>query len=344
MSKQNVRWGLLSTARINERLISPLRVADRSELLAVASRDQVRADEYAAEREISRAYGSYEAMLADPDVDAVYIGLPNALHAEWTIRSAEAGKHILCEKPLTTSPEDVTRMADAAQENGVVLQEATMMRFHAQTRELRALVVRGDIGELRALRGIFTFTLTREGDIRTSRELEGGSLWDLGSYCVSFMRAVTAAEPLAVQTWQTATEDGVDLSCMGQMHFPDGVMGQFFSSFATLPCTEAEILGSAGMVRLDMPWLNQVGATANVHVTRAGAAESAGTFGDSADSKQDETLTRENINAYQDEVDNMVACILDGAEPIISLADSRHNVAAIAALYQSARENRMVSL
>ena len=344
MSEQSVRWGLLSTARINERLIPPIRTAARSELLAVASRDQDRAEGYAAEWEIPHAYGSYEAMLADPDVDAVYIPLPNALHAEWAIRCAEKGKHILCEKPMATTPEDVARMAGAAQQNGVILQEAAMMRYHAQTRELRALISRGDIGEVRVLRGMFTFTLTRKGDIRTNRELEGGALWDLGSYCVSFMRAMTATEPVAVQAWQVTNEEGVDLSCMGQMHFPDGVMGQFFSSFAALPCTEAEIVGSAGMVRLDVPWLNQIGATANVQITRGGAAAPAGTFSDSADHLQDETVAYESINAYQDEIDNMVACILDGAEPVISLIDSQHNIAAIAALYQSARENRMVSL
>ena len=344
MSKQNVRWGLLSTARINERLISPIRAAERSELLAVASREQKKADGYAAEWEIPRAYGSYEAMLSDPDVDAVYIGLPNGLHAEWAIRCAEAGKHVLCEKPMATSPEDVARMAEAAETNGVVVQEAAMMRYHAQTRELRALLARGEIGEIRALRGTFTFMLTREGDIRTNRELEGGSLWDLGSYCVSFMRAMTAAEPIAVQAWQVTTDDGVDLSCTCQMHFPDGIMGQFFSSFATMPRTEAEILGSAGMVRLDVPWLNQTGVTSHVQITRTGATAAAGTFSDSADHLQEETITYDNINAYRDEVDNMVACILDGADPVISLTDSIQNVTAISALYQSARENRMVSL
>ena len=193
MSDKRARWGLLSTARINERLIPCLKRSERSELIAVASRSRVTADRYAEEHGISKAYGSYDEMLADPAIDVVYISLPNGLHTEWSLRCAEAGKHVLCEKPLALSVEEVDRLLEAAGRCGVTIQEATMMRFHAQTAYVRELIAQGAIGEVRMGRGLFTFTLERPGDIRLDPAMGGGSVWDLGSYCVSF--AVPCCRP-----------------------------------------------------------------------------------------------------------------------------------------------------
>src|SRR5262249_33265323 len=157
-----------------------------------------RAAAYAAERKIPRAYGSYEALLADPEIDAVYISLPNGLHLPWVVKSAEAGKHILCEKPLAVTAKEGDVMAEASERNGVVLQEAVMMRYHPQTRHLQERVAEGAIGEVRLIRGLFTFTLARPGDIRFDAALGGGSIWDLGSYPVSFMRTMLRANPVEV--------------------------------------------------------------------------------------------------------------------------------------------------
>jgi predicted dehydrogenase len=344
MAQKVLRWGLLSTARINERLIPSIRATPRCELRAVASSGSEKARRYAEQWRIPRAYGSYEALLADPDVDVVYLSLPNSLHAAWAIKLAQAGKHILCEKPLALTVEDVDRMADAARTNRVVLQDGTMMRHHPQTRKLQELIAQGAIGDVRLLRGIFTFTLTRPVDIRLDPSLGGGALWDVGSYCVNLLRTALRANPVEVQGWQVTNDGGADLSFTGQMRFPSGAVGQFFSSFQATPETQADFLGSAGRIELDAPWANKLDVPAHVRVVRDGQGGQAGTFSDQPAGRTVETLTFENINAYQREVEALMACVLDGAEPVVPLADCRENVATIVALYESARAGRPVRL
>src|SRR2546423_1783083 len=304
MPQRPVRWGLLSTARINERLIPVLQGSARCELLAVASKGgQEKATRYASEWNIPRAYGSYEALLADPEIDAVYLSLPNALHCPWAVKSAEAGKHILCEKPLALTATDVDRMAEAAQRNGVVLQEAVMMRYHPQTLQLQQRVAEGVIGEVRLIRGLFTFTLARQGDIRFDPALGGGSIWDLGSYPVSFIRTMLRANPIEVHGWQMPIDGGVDLSFTGQMRFASGALTQFFSSFQAVPQTSVDLIGSAGTIHVDLPYLNKVGVTSQVRICRTGENRSVGTFGDASSPLEEETLTYENVNGYQYEVE-----------------------------------------
>jgi predicted dehydrogenase len=209
MTDRIARWGLLSTARINERLIPCLGRSERNELIGVASRSRATADRYAREHGIYKAYGSYEEMLADPAIDVVYVSLPNGLHTKWSLRCAEAGKHVLCEKPLALSVAEVDQLREAADRCGVTIQEATMMRFHSQTFYVRNLIAEGVIGEVRMGRGLFTFTLHRPGDIRLDPAMGGGSIWDLGSYCVSFARTILQAEPVEVAA---KLGDGVDRS------------------------------------------------------------------------------------------------------------------------------------
>jgi xylose dehydrogenase (NAD/NADP) len=339
-----VGWGLMSTARINERIIPVIWASPRSDLLAVASRSRDTAERYAREWRIPRAYGAYEDMLADPDIDAVYIALPNHLHVEWAVRCADAGKHVLCEKPIALTTEEVDRMAQAAERNRVVIQEAAMMRFHPQTRYVRDLLEQGAIGEVRLVRGVFTFVLEREGDIRWDPAMGGGSLWDLGSYCVSFARAVLRAEPIEVSAMQTTSRGGVDTNLSAQMRFPGDKFVQFFSSFAAFAHVEADLLGTTGRLHLDLPWLNQLNQSANVTWARPRGDQGPSTFGDDTQSQVTSIHTYENVNAYQNEVDSMVASILDDAALTIPLPDSRRNVAAIVALLASARENRPVML
>ncbi len=343
MADKQVRWGLLSTARINERLIPAIRASDRSELLAVASRSHERAQVYARQWDIPRAYGTYERMLSDPEIDVVYLSLPNHLHAEWAIKCAGVGKHVLCEKPIATTPEEVARMVQAAKRNRVIIQEAAMMRFHSQTRYLQELVAEGAIGDVRLIRGVFTYTLENRGDIRMDADMGGGSLWDLGSYCVSFARTVLQAEPVEVSASQVTGDSSVDLSFSAQMRFPAATLVHFFCSFQSFAHVEADLLGAEGRLYVNLPWVNHIGASANVWLTRSGDAEETLTFGDSMDHHAIDTQTYENVNAYQCEVDSMVDSVLDGAEPVISLADSWSNVAAVVALYESARIGKPIS-
>ena len=193
MPSQTLRWGLLSTARINKALITPLQISKRNHLLAIASRSQEKADAYAHEKKIERAYGSYADLLADPDIDVIYNPLPNHLHAEWTIKAVEAGKHVLCEKPLALSTGEVDAMAAAAKKHGKVVAEAFMYRSHPKTLKVKEIVDSGELGQLKIVRGSFSFMMTNPDDIRWQPEMGGGGLWDIGCYPLSFTRAALGA-------------------------------------------------------------------------------------------------------------------------------------------------------
>ncbi len=341
MADRRVRWGILGTARINERLIPAFRESDRSELRAVASRSQSKADEYAKQWQIPLAYESYEALLADPDINAVYISLPNGFHAEWTVKSADAGKHVLCEKPLALSVAEVGQMSEAARRNNVVLQEAAMYRYHPQTRKVQELIDSGAIGDIRMIQSLFCFTLKNPADVRLDLKVGGGALWDVGSYPVSFARLAMKADPIEVAAWQITSESGVDMTLMGLMRFANGALAQFGCSFQSVPTWEMNFVGSAGRINLDIPWMQRF-EPAHVRLYQEMAAGAA-TFGDSGAPLND-TFTFEGRSAYHHEVESMVASILDGAPPVISLDDSRGNVATLVALYASARENRVVKV
>ena len=218
-----VRWGLLSTANINKALIPPIRVSKRGQLVAVASRSQATADAYAKKWEISLAFGSYEAMLESDKVDAVYISLPNHLHAEWTIRALQAGKHVLCEKPFAISLAEVDAMIAASRASGRALAEAFMYRHHPQTKLAGEWVRSGRLGEICVVRGVFNFGLSEARrkpgalDVRLVPEYGGGCLWDVGVYPVSFAQFIMGRPPEAVASFQWVGETGVDETFTAQM-------------------------------------------------------------------------------------------------------------------------------
>ena len=248
-----VRWGIVSTADINRQLIPGAHASDKVELIAVASREQSKADAYAREWEIERAYGSYDALLADLDVEAVYISLPNTMHCEWSIRAVEAGKHVLCEKPLSRHPEDVERAFDAADRAGRLLSEAFMYRHNPQTMRLAELVREGAIGELRLIRSAFSYSLYDTENIRLRTDVEGGSLMDVGCYCVSGSRLL-AGEPDSVFGQAYVGPSGTDWVFTGAMRFPGDVLAQFDCGTALPERDELEVIGSEGSLFLDDPW------------------------------------------------------------------------------------------
>src|SRR5690349_19667161 len=244
MPKQ-FQWGLLSTAKINLAILHAMPNSERGEMLAVGSRDLAKAQAYAAEHHLARAYGSYEALLADPDINIIYNGLPNGLHAEWTIKALEAGKHVLCEKPFAVTLEEVDAMHAAARQAGRVVTEAFMYRHHPQTLKIKELVEDGTIGRVRLLRSAFTFSLTgAPGNVRWNKDLTGGSIWDVGCYSISLARFLFGA-PTRVDGWQV-TRDGVDETFVGTLEFPGGQVAQFDSSFNMPLRCEAEIVGEPG--------------------------------------------------------------------------------------------------
>jgi predicted dehydrogenase len=327
MSKNGLNWGLLSTARINRALIPPLRASKRNHLAAVASRSQESADTYAAEWKIPRAYGSYQALLADPGIDVIYNPLPNHLHAEWTIQAVQAGKHVLCEKPLALTLAEVDAIAHAAQKHGRVVAEAFMYRHHPATLKVVEMVRDGSLGTLKLLRGSFTFKLDREGDIRLDPAMGGGSLWDVGCYPISYMRTVLGADPLEGNGSQVLGATGIDETFVGQLRFPGDVYGQFDSSLVIPFHAYMEFVCSQGTLIVPNPY--KPGVKEKIFLVRDGNTE---------------TIKIKGQELYLGEVEDMADAVLLGKKPRISLDDSRANVATILALLESARTKLPVNI
>jgi len=319
-----IRFGILSTARINRLVLAGARESDRVEVAAVASRDLARAEDYAREWGIERAYGSYEELLADPDLGAVYNPLPNSMHIDWSIRALEAGKHVLCEKPLSRRPDDVERAFDVAERTGRLLTEAFMYRHNPQTARLKELVDGGAIGELRVVRAAFSFTIDEKSNIRLAADLDGGALMDVGCYCVSGSRLL-AGEPESV-SGTSATEAGVDTVFAGAMTFPGDVIAHFDCGF-TLPMRdELEAVGSEGSIFLDDPWHCR---SPVIEVRRAGSVE---------------LIELEPVDSYRLELENLGDAIRGDGELLLGRNESVHQARAIDALYRSADTGSAVEL
>ncbi len=327
MATKTLRWGMLSTARINRALIHPLRVSERNQLHAIASRSLDKAQHYAQKWHIPIAYGNYQELLDDPEIDVIYNPLPNNMHAEWTIKAVQAGKHVLCEKPITLTVEELDAIQNAAQSAGMIVTEAFMYRHHPQTLQVKALVDEGAIGELMLIRGSFSFYLDREDDIRLLPEMGGGSMWDVGCYPISYARYIAGEEPEEVFGWQVSNELGVDLTFCGQMRFPSGVMAQFDSSFRSPQRTHIEIVGNRGSIVVPRPFnpyhdtsiiINHDEETKTIHVPG-------------------ELL-------YLGEVEDIADAILLDKPPRISLEDSRGNMQTIRKLLESARSGKVVEV
>jgi D-xylose 1-dehydrogenase (NADP+, D-xylono-1,5-lactone-forming) len=320
-----LRWGLMGTARINRAVIPPIQASPRHELRAVASRDPARAEAYAREWEIPVVHAGYEALLADPDIDAVYNPLPNALHAMWTIRAVHAGKHVLCEKPLAITVAEADAVAEAAALTRRVVAEAFMYRHHPQTLRLQALVTDGAIGTLQLVRSTFSFRLTRPGDVRLVPPLGGGSLWDVGCYPVSMARYLAGAEPLQVVGWAREGPTGIDERFVGLLDF-GAVMAQIDCGFTSPLRTHLEVVGSEGVLTVAVPFKPLEG---EILLTRGETVEH---------------IAVEGQALYAGEIEDFADAVLDGRPPRVSLADSRGNVAALVALYESARSGQPVRL
>ena len=252
MSK--VRWGLLSTANINRRLIPAIRESERGELVAVASRSQASADAYAQKWEIPQAFASYEAMLQSDAVDAVYISLPNHLHAEWTIYAMQHGKHVLCEKPFAISVAEVDEMIAASQSTGMRLAEAFMYLHHPQTKVVGEWIRNGRLGDITLMRGVFNFKMRTTENVRLVAEYGGGSMWDVGVYPMSMAQFIMGEPPESVRAEQWIGASGVDELFTGQLNFSNGRMAQISSGFRTPWYTHVDILGTEGRMVMNRPF------------------------------------------------------------------------------------------
>jgi D-xylose 1-dehydrogenase (NADP+, D-xylono-1,5-lactone-forming) len=319
------RWGLLSTARINDKFIAGVAQSRESAVLAVASRDGARAEQYAAHRGIERAYGSYEALLADPEIDAVYISLPNSLHLEWTSRALEAGKHVLCEKPLSRREADVRAAFDLAERRDRLLMEAFMYRHHPQTARVVELVSSGAIGRPRLIRAAFSFHFEDAADVRLSAALDGGALMDVGCYCVSAARLL-AGEPELVSGTQVLGGDGVDVIFSGWMRFAGDVTAHFDSGLILDDRFDLEVVGEEASLFVTDPWHC---VKPGIQLRRAHATE---------------LVEIAPANPYGLEADNLAAAIRGDGPPLLGRADAEGQARALAALYESAESGVAVTV
>jgi xylose dehydrogenase (NAD/NADP) len=324
MASDPVSWGILSTARINDKFLAGAREAADAEVVAVASRDQARAERYAREHGIERAHGDYDALLADPAVEAVYISLPNSLHVEWTVRALEAGKHVLCEKPLSRRVAEVERAFDVAEHEGRLLMEAFMYRHNPQTKRLVELVNDGAVGRVRVIRSSFSFLAADPANVRLSTGLDGGALMDVGCYCVSGTRLI-AGEPERVAAEQALGGRGVDVAFAATMRFSDDVLAQFDAGLALAARDELEVVGEHGSLFLDDPW----------HC-RAPVIELRG-------EDRFERIEVPVADSYRLEVENLSAAVLGEAAPLLGREDAIGQARTIEALYEAAGTGRTVA-
>jgi D-xylose 1-dehydrogenase (NADP+, D-xylono-1,5-lactone-forming) len=315
-----MRLGLMSTANINEALLAA--TPDEVEIAAVASRDGAKAQAYAAEHGIPRSHGSYEELLADDELDAVYISLPNALHHEWTLKAIDAGKHVLVEKPYSRRSADAEEAWDAAERAGVVVMEAFMYRHNPQSAKLRELVESGAIGRLREIRTTFSFPLFDHDNVRMVAELDGGALMDVGCYCVSGARLL-GGEPERVFGEQVTGPTGVDVDFYGVLRFPHDVVGVFDASFTLPKRQRLEAVGEEGTLVAEAPWRVDEGGRVLLN---------------------GEPVEVEQPDSYQRELQNFADAIAGTAPPLLGRDDAVQQARVIEALYRSAESGEAVRL
>jgi predicted dehydrogenase len=315
----------MSTANINRKVIPGAHASPKVELAAVASRDKARAAEYAKTWEIPRAYGSYEALLADPEVEAVYISLPNSLHCAWAIKALEAGKHVLCEKPLSRRARDVEAAFDAAERTGRLLSEAFMYRHNPQTKRAKQLVNDGAIGELRLIRSAFSYALYDEDNIRLHTALDGGALMDIGCYAVSGSR-LFGGEPEKAYGEAWFGPSGTDWVFAGVLRFLSDVVALFDCGTAMTARDELEAIGSEGSLFLDDPWHCRV---PGIELRRAGKVE---------------RIEVELVDSYRLELENLSDAIRGDGELLLGRDDAVAQARVLEALHDSAVQGVPVAL
>lgn len=319
-----IRWGVLSTAGIGKRRVIPaMKLTNNGEVTAVASRDLARAQAFAAELGIPKAYGSYEELIADPDIDAIYNPLPNSQHAKWSILCAEAGKPVLCEKPLASFSTEAQKMVDAFTSRGVLFAEGFMYRFHPQALKVKELVDSGAIGTFNTISATFCFKIADESNIRLSKELSGGSLMDVGCYCINVMRFMTGEEPVAAKAIADfGARTGVDERLVGLLQFPSGVMGHFDCGLRQQWTHTYELRGTEGRIQVESGFTVQPNETPIIRLWRG---------------NQYEEITMPAVNHYTLMAEDFADALLNKRPPRFSGQDGVANMKVIDMLLQDAR-------
>lgn len=317
-------WGILSTANIGRKAVVPaIQAAPGNEILAVASRDEARARQYARELAIPKSYGSYETLLDDPAITAIYNPLPNSLHLPWTLRALEAGKHVLCEKPLGLTAAECIQMAEAAEAAGLVLMEAFMYRFHKRSQHLFELVHAGNIGTLRLIQSRFAFTVSNPNNIRLDADLGGGAIMDVGCYCVNVARTLARKQPVEVQAYASWGTSGVDETLAGTLRFEDGLIAQIDCALNQPRYEAVAAFGTEGFITVNSAFLPGTNDTTLELTTREGGSQ---------------TLSYSDQNQYQAMIEHFANCVVTHHSPLYTPFEAAENMAVIEALLASARE------
>lgn len=329
MSDSVIRWGIISSAQIARKALMPaIDAAPNAKLVALGTPRPDRIDESAAQYGF-RVLPSYEAVIADPEVDAIYNPLPNGLHAAWTIKALMAGKHVLCEKPFSVVPSDAVEMMKEAKKLGLWLMEAFMYRFHPQMPLAKSVLDSGRIGSLKLIRASFTFNSTPDPtNPRFQADQGPGALMDVGCYCVNAIRFFSGGPPTAVSCWETFVPEWQgDMTTAGVLEYPNHV-GLFDCSFEAFGRSGIEIVGDAGKIEIPKPWLPGKDP-AIIHVT---------------DKNGCEELTTEGVDQYALMVEHFSDCILNNRPPVRGPEDALENMITLNAIQRSAREHRRFAL
>lgn len=330
-----IRWGVLSTANIASKQVLPAIVdASKAELVAIGSANIEKREAIASAFRIPNQYDSYEGVLADPDVEAVYIPLPNSLHKKWVIKAAEAGKHILVEKPIALSIQDAEEMFEACEKHGVLLMEAFMYQFHPEHAFVKALIQSGELGDIQLMRSAFTFNIGENADnnIRMNPELGGGSIFDVGCYCLHSIRYLLDTEPKEIYVQgHIHPEHGVDMSAQGVLKLENGVQAMFDCGFTSTDREKYEIIGSKGSVEVTSAYRpdKQPGGEAEILIKVAGKPVKS---------------KKLSGNPYILEVEHLSSCILKGHQPSYTPEQSIKNLKTILAAYASLKSQEPIEL
>jgi predicted dehydrogenase len=331
---QKIRWGILSTAKIAEgQLIPAIKESNNSVVTAVGSRDLQRAKAYAERNDIPKAYGSYEELIADPEVDAIYNPLPNGMHGEWSIRSAESGKPVLCEKPLSSNAAEAQQMADTFKKYNLPLAEAFMYRFHPQTQRVKQMVESGAVGKVHLMEASFSFAMEGDSDIRLQADLAGGALMDVGCYCVSVIRFMLGEEPDQARMFgDFGARSHVDEQMVGLLSFPSGVLAHFDCSMRTHFTQTYRIRGTHGAISVEkayVPYRPDPAVPTYIQYWKSTPG---------VEKHQYEEIKIEPVNQYVLMVEDFGDSIINKRPPRFPIEDSIAQMRAIDMLYAAAKQ------
>ncbi|MDQ0157186.1 Gfo/Idh/MocA family protein [Robertmurraya andreesenii] len=324
---QKVKWGILSTARCaKERLLPAIRAERNSELLAIGSRDIEKAKLVAENFGIHRVYGSYQEVIDDPEIDAIYIPLPNNMHKEWTIKAAKAGKHVLCEKPVALNVEEAEEMVAVCEKSDVLFMEAFAFRCHPQWHRLREILDSSHIGEIRNVNAHYSISVENPNDIRLNPNMGGGSLYDVGSYCINAIRFIMGEEPTEVHAISKFAPDNiVDLTSSVVMRFPGDRLAQFSSSIESTHKQVVEVTGTKGSIKISWPFRHP-----SLVIQK--------------DAKEIMDVFEFQLDEYTEQVIHFVDCILTGKTLWYGPEESIKNMKVIEAIYESASHGTKLQL